>query len=134
MDNIQFATATHILTLLALSEGFVPSTYLSGSININPAVVRKSLIALRAQGLVETKEGKGGGAQLARPANKILLSDVYKAVNTASLLGRTNTPNPDCAIGKQINTHLESLYEQADAAMIKKLSGITLKDFSKQFV
>jgi len=134
MDNIQFATATHILTLLAVTEGVVPSAYLAGSININPAMVRKALSTLRAHGLVETKEGKGGGAILAKPADKILLSDVYHAVNSTSLLGKANRPNPDCLVGKQINDHLIELYTQADNALINKLSTITLADFVKKFV
>jgi Rrf2 family protein len=133
MDNIQFATATHILTLLTVTEGFVPSAHLAGSININPAMVRKSLSILRSHGLVETKEGKGGGAILAKPADKILLSDVYRAVNTTPLLGKATRPNPDCPVGKEINNHLLELYAQADNALINKLSTITLADFCKKF-
>jgi len=133
MDNVQFATATHILTLLTVTEGFVPSAYLAGSININPVMVRKALSTLRAHGLVETKEGKGGGAILAKPANKILLSDVYHAVNSTPLLGKANRPNPVCLVGKQINDHLIELYTQADNALISKLSTITLADFVKKF-
>ena len=133
MDNIQFATATHILTLLTVSDDIVPSAYLAGSININPAMVRKSLSILRAHGLVETKEGKGGGATLAKPADKILLSDIYRAINNTPLLGKANKPNPDCPVGKEINNHLLELYAEADNVMINKLSTITLADFCKKF-
>lgn len=133
MDNLQFATAAHILTLLAGSKETISSTYLAGSININPAVVRKSLILLREQGLVETKEGKGGGVRLAKPASEILLSDIYKAVNSGPLLGRTNHPNPECLVGRQINDHLFELYAEADKAIVKKLDGITLQDFRRKF-
>ncbi len=133
MNNVQFATATHILTLLTVTEGVVPSAYLAGSININPVIVRKALSTLRAHGLVETKEGKGGGAILAKPASKILLSDVYHAVNSTPLLGKANRPNPNCPVGIQINEHLIELYTQADNALINKLSTITLADFVKKF-
>ncbi len=133
MNNIQFATAIHILTLLAITEGNLSSSYIASSININPAMVRKSLSMLSTNGLVETREGKGGGASLAKPADQVLLSDIYRAVNTAPLLGKANKSNPDCTVGKQINKHLLELYKQADNALINKLSTITLADFCKKF-
>lgn len=132
MNNVQFATAIHILTLLA-SEGTLSSTDIARSININAAMVRKSLSVLSKEGLVETREGKGGGASLAKPANLILLSDIYKAVNTAPLFGKTNHPDPGCKIGKQINSHLVELYSQADNAIINRLSSMTLAGFCKKF-
>ncbi len=133
MNNIEFATAIHILTMLAITGENLSSLYIAGSININPVMVRKSLSMLRTHGLVETREGKGGGASLAKPANELLLSDIYRAVNDSPLLGKTNKPNPDCNVGKQINNNLLELYKQADNALINKLSTITLADFCKKF-
>ncbi|MDR3711446.1 MAG: Rrf2 family transcriptional regulator [Puia sp.] len=133
MDNVEFATALHTLTLLAGSEDVVSSAFMASSINVNPVVVRKSLARLRSLGLVETREGKGGGARLAKPASSILLSDIYKAVNKAPLLGRTNHPNPDCPVGRQINERLYTLYEEADKAILEKLESITLADFRSKF-
>jgi Rrf2 family protein len=133
MNNIQFATAIHILTMLARTNENLSSVYIGGSININPAMVRKSLSILAAQGLIETREGKGGGASLAKSADKILLSDVYRALNDTHLLGRLNNPNLDCNTGKQINGHLTELFNTADQALIAKLGQITLADFCKKF-
>jgi Rrf2 family protein len=133
MNNIQFATAIHILTLLAITGESLSSDYIAGSININPAMVRKSLSILKTHGLVETREGKGGGASLAKSANNILLSDVYNAVGEAHLLGRLNSPNPACSTGKQINGHLTALYKRADQALVSELATITLADFCKKF-
>lgn len=133
MNNIEFATAIHILTILAITGDNLSSGYIAGSININPAMVRKSLSTLRTHGLVETREGKGGGALLAKPAAQVLLSDIYRAVNDVPLLGKLNKPNVDCNTGKQINNHLLDLYNDADHALINKLSKITLADFCKKF-
>ncbi|MES2457587.1 MAG: Rrf2 family transcriptional regulator [Bacteroidota bacterium] len=133
MNNVQFATAIHILTLLATTEEHLSSAYIAGSININPAMVRKSLSVLSSHGLVETREGKGGGASLAKPADQILLSAVYAVINTAPLLGKTNQPNPDCLVGRQINSHLLDLYREADQALINKLGTITLANFCNRF-
>lgn len=134
MNNVRFATAMHILTLLAMQPGeLMSSEYIAGSINVNAAVVRKELSNLRNCGLVESKEGKGGGSMLAKPAEQILLSDIYQVVRQSSLLGRSNDPNPACPVGQQINAHLEELYSEAEQALIQKLGKKTLADFSKQF-
>lgn len=134
MNNAKFATALHILTLLDLSEGErLSSEYIAGSINLNPALVRKEISNLRKLGFISSKEGNGGGCSLARPADNILLSEIYQAVRQAPLLGRTNTPNPDCPVGKQINEHLNDLYTEAELSLTSKLEHKTLKDFGKKF-
>ena len=133
MNNVQFATAIHILTMLAVTKDSLSSAYMAGSININPAMVRKSLSILAACGLVLTREGKGGGTSLGKPADKILLSEIYQAVNDSHLLGRFNSPNSECNTGKQINGNLQQLYHEADQTLITKLSKTTLADFCKKF-
>lgn len=133
MNNIEFATAIHILTLMENMGDNLSSTYIAGSININPAMVRKTLSILRRHGFIETKEGNGGGASLAKPASSILFSDIYQAVNNMSLLGKLNRPNPKCKTGNQINSHLTELYKQADSALTNKLSTITLDEFCRKF-
>lgn len=135
MNNSRFPISLHILTLLARENGtLLSSDYIAGSININPVLVRKEISNLRNHGLVESKEGKNGGATLAKPAATILLSEIYHAVQQASLLGNSrNRPNPDCAVGKQINVHLDNLYEEIEGALLRKLEKMTLADFSGRF-
>lgn len=44
MNNTRFATAIHIMTLLAESpQDWLTSEWIAGSININPVIVRKEL-------------------------------------------------------------------------------------------
>lgn len=134
MNNGRFATALHILTLLDIRKGeLLSSEYIAGSINVNPAIVRKEIGNLRALGFIESKEGKGGGYTLGKPSSKITLSEVYRAVNDTPLLGRSNDPNPDCPVGKQINAHLKDLFTTADEIFLKQLDRITVKDFVKKF-
>jgi DNA-binding IscR family transcriptional regulator len=134
MNNVKFATALHILTLLDLSKGErLSSEWIAGSINLNPALVRKEISNLRKLGFISSKEGNGGGCTLARPSADILLSDIYKAVRQAPLLGRTNTPNPACSVGRQINQHLDELYTEAELSLTSKLEKKTLKEFSGKF-
>lgn len=135
MNNARFPISLHILTLLAKEGGaLLSSDYIAGSININPVLVRKEISNLRNHGMVESKEGKNGGATLAKPAATILLSDIYHAVQQTSLLGNSrNHPNPDCEVGKQINQHLDALYKDIEGALLRKLEHITLADFVGKF-
>lgn len=133
--NGQFQIAVHILTLLSKQpDELLSSDYIAGSININPALARKEISNLRKSGLIDSKEGKSGGYALAVPPQKILLSDVYKAVRVAPVLGQAkNKPNPACPIGKQISQHLDTLADEVDTSIINKLNTITLADFSGKF-
>ena len=134
MNNAKFATALHILTLLDLAKGQrLSSEWIAGSINLNPALVRKEISNLRKLGFISSKEGNGGGCTLARPSAEILLSEIYKAVRTPPLLGRSNTPNPSCIVGRQINEHLDELYTEAELSLTSKLEKKTLKEFGEKF-
>ena len=135
MNSSRFSISLHILTLLDEAKGtLVSSEYLAGSININPVLVRKEIMNLRKHGFVDSKEGKGGGSFLATNASNINLGAVYKAVNNSNILGQSkNEPNPKCPIGKQINQHLNTLYSDAEKALIENLSNQTLVDFALRF-
>jgi Rrf2 family protein len=135
MNSSRFSVSIHILTLLAREEGeILSSDYIAGSININPAMVRKELINLRKHSMIGSKEGKNGGVYLSRPPGEIYLSDIYQAVNQMDLLGKSkNKPNPHCQVGKQINTHLKNLYAEAEKALVSQLGRVTLKKFARQF-
>jgi DNA-binding IscR family transcriptional regulator len=135
MNNARFSTSIHILTLLQeAGTELVSSDYLAGSININPAIVRKEISNLKKYGFIDSKEGKNGGSMLAIPARNILLSDVYKAVRSGSLLGAAkNNPNPYCKVGKQINQHIDKLFEDAETALVERLGKTTLAEFASRF-
>lgn len=135
MNNGRFAIAIHILTLLNKSIGsLLSSDYIASSININPVLVRKEIAHLKKAGYIESKEGKNGGCCLSKKASTITLAEVFKNVYQDSIFSLAkNTPNPNCPIGKKINTQLEKIYESAEQAMLKQLSSVNLEDFSNQF-
>ncbi len=134
--NARFHIAVHILTLLHHGGGAIYSSdYISGSVNANPALVRKELGNLRKHGLVDSKEGKTGGYILSKPASQITLADVYAAVKPASPFGLAkNQANPDCPVGKQVSRHIVDLYHDVDQNITQQLNHITLADFGKKFV
>ena len=135
MNSGRFAISVHILTLLTFSEEeWTSSEYLAGSININPVLVRKELSNLRERGLVISKEGKSGGSRLAKSADTIFMSEVYEAVKQKDLLGKgINSPNPACPVGRKINDHLDSLYDDAEKTLLASLGKVSLAEFCKKF-
>lgn len=134
MNNLRFATAIHILVLLDKNRNeLITSDFIAGSLNVHPVVVRREIKVLREAGYIESKKGKEGGCTLAMEANKILLGDLYKLVNKENMLGRKNRPNPDCAIGRQMNNKLDVLFNKAEEGLVALLNKQSLKDFSDSF-
>jgi len=133
--NGRFQIAMHILTLLSRATNeLLSSEYIAGSININPALVRKEISNLRKKGLIKSKEGKAGGYALGVPAHEIKLSTIYQAVKQQQILGHAkNEPNPYCPVGKQINKHLLHLYSEMEDVLSAKLGAMNLAEFSRQF-
>jgi Rrf2 family protein len=130
-----FSISVHILTLLAKAKGeALSSEYMAGSVNINPVLIRKEIINLRDHGIIATREGKNGGSVLNRDAKDIFLSEVYDAVSPSSVLGKSkNKANPKCPVGSQIDKHLQTIELEAEKAMLKHLSTLTLSKFASKF-
>ena len=74
----RFAVAVHILTLLAQSEGPVPSSMIAGSVGTNPALIRRMIGTLTEAGFVTTAMGSTGGAMLARAPDEISIGDIVR--------------------------------------------------------
>ena len=79
--SCRFAMAVHVLSVLAYKEGDrVTSAQLAGSVNTNPVIIRRLLLALQRARLVETCKGAGSGSRLSRSPVRINMAEVYRAV------------------------------------------------------
>jgi Rrf2 family protein len=125
--NQQFGFAVHILAVLAYSEGIVDSRTIAASVNTNPVVVRRLLLALRQAGLVETCSGKYGGAKLAKPPRRISLLDIYNAVEPrpAIAVSRRRAFN-QCPVSCSMKNIMAEVSAGADRAMRSHLGAIKL--------
>ena len=132
--NSRFATAVHILTLVACGEGQpVTSEYIAGSVNTNPSLVRRLLSQLTRAGLTTSRMGAGGGALLARPAGRITLRDVYRAVDEGEIFGlHREQPNPACPVGRNIQSLLETRFDAATRALERELERTTIADMTAE--
>ena len=125
----RFATAVHILTLLAVEDEARTSEYVAGSVNTNPVVIRRLLRMLAEAGLVSSSPGSAGGSRLARSASKITLLDAYAAVESGGLFGEhSQQPNPKCPVGRNIVELLAPRMEAAEKAAAASLKKTTIAD------
>lgn len=132
MTSTRFAIGVHILAALAFRKGAViPSEALAASVNTNPAFIRQVLTELRRAGLVRSRLGKGGGALLARPAERIRLDEVYRATCPQPTVAlHRSTPNQNCPVGRSIQPLLSKVLGRAEKALLGELHGVTLAKFA----
>jgi DNA-binding IscR family transcriptional regulator len=133
----RFSVGIHILALIDLNkDGISSSEYLAGSVNTNPAVIRKIMGMLKKAGLVEVHPGIAG-AKLAKDLSEITLLDVYKAVNVVKeneLFSVHEEPNPACTVGRNIQDTIGPLFTSAQLALENTLRNVTLEDVVKDIV
>lgn len=133
----RFAVGIHILSLIEINkEGISSSEFIAGSVNTNPAVIRKIIGMLKKAGLVEVHPGIAG-AKLARDLSEITLLDVYKAVHVVQeneLFSVHDEPNPACTVGKNIQEAIGPLFTAAQLALENTLRNVTLEDVVKDLV
>ena len=130
--NSRFAVSVHILAYLAFRAGAaVPSAEIAGSVDTNPVVIRGLLSRLNDAGLTRSQLGAGGGAMLAKPADKIKLLDVYEAVEDTELFSVHRTPPcATCAVGGNILEAIEPTLARARKALEDELAKVTVADIA----
>ncbi|HEU6452423.1 MAG TPA: Rrf2 family transcriptional regulator [Gemmatimonadaceae bacterium] len=128
--NSRFAVAVHILTVIAHEGGEpVTSEYIAWSVNTNPSLIRRMLSQLTRAGLTRCQMGAGGGALLAKPAARITLRDVYRAVADGDVFALPRErPDPACPVGRNIQALLTQRFEEATRALEDELARTTIAD------
>ena len=118
------------MAVLAYEEGDrVTSAALAGSVNTNPVIIRRVLLALQRARLVDTCKGAGSGSRLSRSPRRINLAEVYRAVeNAAAFATPSRKPNAACPVGKCIRKALDPVFASAQTALERDLAKTTLAD------
>ena len=122
--------AIHVLAVLAYKDGdSVTSGFLASSVNTNPVIIRRLLLALQQARLVETRKGAGAGSRLSRSPRSIDLAQVYRAVEAPEPFATpARRPNTACPVGHCIRAALENIFASAQNALERDLEQTSLAD------
>ena len=128
----RFVVAVHALVALAVSgDKPLRSEDLAYSASTSPAVIRGLFSRLNSAGLTKSQLGAGGGALLAKPAEKVRLLEVYQAVEDTQLFTLHRTPPPrTCAVGGNIMDALQPTLARAREAFEDELARVTIADLA----
>jgi Rrf2 family protein len=125
--NSRFGVAVHVLALLALNaEERRSSRYLAGSVATNPVVIRRLLAQLARAGLVESSHGAAGGFLLARPAAKVTLHDVYRAVEEGGFFALPEKGSAKCPVACAMKDILDGVFARVESKVAPELKRATL--------
>jgi DNA-binding IscR family transcriptional regulator len=122
--------AVHLLAVLAHRGGCrATSVTLARSVNTNPVIVRRLLLALQRAQLVETCKGAGAGSRLCRSARQISLADIYRAVEQAEpFAAPSRKPDSACPVGHSIGPALGRVFASARGALERDLARTNLAE------
>jgi Rrf2 family protein len=125
--------AAHALAVLAQARDGYPSAYVASSVNTHAVFLRRILGDLVAAGLVAAREGRAGGYRLARPAERITLADVYRAVEREGPLTPSPAdPNLRCPIGAGMRRAFARTAGAAEDGLLRALERETVADLSRR--
>lgn len=106
---------------------------LAFSVNTNATFIRSLLSRLQKAGLTTSQLGTGGGALLAKAAEKIRLLDVYRAVEDWEIFAfHRQGPNESCVVGKNIQAAMRPSLDRATTALEQQLSSVTIADIAEE--
>ncbi len=130
--STKFTIAVHMLAYIALygDRQKVTSEILSGSIQVNPVIIRRLLSQLKAFDIISVARGSGG-TLLSRAPEKITFFDIYYAVeakNSKGLFHFHENPNPHCPVGLLIHQALDDKLAKIQQSMEDEMKTTTLAD------
>ena len=130
MGSCRFAMAVHVMTVLAYKNGDpVSSALLASSVNTNPVIIRRLLLALQNGRLIETRKGRGSGSRLSRSPGRITLAEIFRAVEEEDpFVMPRKKPNRACPVGNCIQIAIAQVFTSARKALEKDLEKTTLGD------
>ena len=128
----RFTIAVHIITAIDYftETESVTSSFLAGSVGVNPVIVRGIMSELKEAGIIDISRGKSG-IVLAKPLREITLYDVYSAVGCVEEVGLFHfheNPNARCPVGRNIHRAMDKRLAAAQRALEESLKAVTLED------
>ena len=133
MDS-SFNLAVHALVCLSHSGRSLSSEALAENICTNSTRVRRVMAGLKKAGMVETREGSGGGYRLCADPAALSLRQVAEAVNArfVDCAWRSGDIDRECAICSGMAGVMDALYRQMNEQCAAYLAQITVADIEAQ--
>ena len=130
----KLSSVLHVLLHMAQQDRPFTSEELAQFLDTNPALVRRTLAGLRERGYIASTKGHGGGWRLACNLGEVTLRDVYDALDRPPVFAMGNrSEQPDCLVEQVVNQSLASAFDEAEALLISRFAGVTLRELSDDF-
>lgn len=127
--NSDFTLAIHSLTLLALQpDRMSTSDAIAESAGVHPVRIRKVLSLLKKHGIIQSKEGTGGGFIFALDLSEVNLFDIYKITSDGALQPKCPDSNAQCIVGANMQKVLFSIFIGAEKFLGEYLKDYTIKE------
>ncbi len=108
------------------------SSALAESASVHPVRIRKVLSMLRQHGLVETKEGTGGGFILSAEPDQVTLWEIYQITSEGSLQPKCSEANKQCLVGANMELVLSTIFTDAESHLGAFLQQYSIADMVNQ--
>lgn len=129
--NSRLSLALHTLGHMAKEpEPVRTSDDIAAHAGTNPVVVRRVLGKLRQAGLLTSEGGHSGGWRLARPAQKITLADVYRALDERLVAGGEEDEIPNCSVERTLRNKVTAVLDDIERSLISRLAETSIADVS----
>jgi len=124
--------ALRALIYLALLGEQATADRVSAEAHIPRRLLARILAKLSHAGLVQSKQGRGGGSRLARPAGKITLQEAVEAIEGP--FGVIRCIMEDRACGEGAPCALHEAWEEGQQVILEYLSTQTIEEFISRTV
>ena len=114
-----------IMTVLARnrSSRFLPVSFISQKTGLSPLFLKHIAVELKNNGLINSREGAGGGYRLSRKADKITAKQILDAVGSSDVTPSCDTKS--CRLKKD-NCTCYTFWGGINRKMSEVLSRVTL--------
>jgi len=119
---------------MAEAPGPMTSEALGKVMQTNPVVIRRIMAGLRAQGLVRSEKGHGGGWTISCDFAAVSLRDIYEALGSPGIFAMGNrSESPGCLVEAAVNAALTDAFDDAEALLLGRFGEVTLAALSRDF-
>jgi Rrf2 family protein len=110
----------------ASGRAIVPAPEVASAMSIPPRFLPQVMSDLVRAGILTARIGRGGGYQLARPADQIAVLDIVEASEGDRRGVRCILRGTACGVGQVCDVH--ELFVGAQSALRERLAGATVAD------